>query len=163
MCNIGLLSKCFVATTMTVCSKYSCHNKQSAILKSPPRSSIREAGKSKILNISSGFFKTCYKMAVNCCRFTCTQVQKEKSLEFLLWAVPLFGGRFLCNSLIPATRSGLLAEHRMEGLDVGQGQSRRLAGGLWPRAGSIHTPSPRVLLQLVFEQLPSQMAPFYYN
>lgn len=61
MCNIGLLSKCFVETTMTVCSKFRQHNKQSAILKSPPRSSIREAGKSNVLKISLGFLKTRYR------------------------------------------------------------------------------------------------------
>lgn len=61
MCNIGLLSKCFVETTMTVCSKFSQHNKQSAILKSPPRSSIRDVGKSNILKIFLGFLKTRYR------------------------------------------------------------------------------------------------------
>lgn len=48
----------------------------------------------------------------------------------------MFGGRFLFNPLMPATRSRRLAARRMEG----QGQSQRLGGCLCPRARPIHTP-----------------------
>lgn len=84
-------------------------------------------------------------MAVNRWQFTCTLGYKEKFGEFLLWAVPMFGGRFLFNPLMPATGSRRLAARRMEG----QGQSQRLGGC---KTYTPPPPGPRpVLVQPAFE------------
>ena len=95
-------------------------------------------------------------MAVNCWQFTCRLGYKEMSWEFLLWAVSLFGGRFLFNSLISVTRSHLLAALCMEGKDLGHGQSQRLGCCLYLPARSIYISALPIFFQ-TWLWMPSKM------